>query len=95
MPVPNLQIVEAPQCCPTGVCGPEADDSLVRINAHLGFSAPAAATGLHDECLSVFAGVEFQIARRIRQFLSLPIDKIDSLSLQLHVLDMGETVAAI
>lgn len=33
--MPYLQLFEAPLCCPTGVCGPETDDALVRITADL------------------------------------------------------------
>jgi arsenate reductase len=63
------------------------------ITAHWGFPDPAAVTGSHDEVFKAFANIEFQIATRIRLFLSLPIDKIDSLSLQKQLRELGSTGA--
>jgi arsenate reductase len=63
------------------------------ITAHWGFPDPAAVTGSHDEVFKAFANIEFQIATRIRLFLSLPIDKIDSLSLQTQLRELGSTGA--
>jgi disulfide oxidoreductase YuzD len=33
--VPTLQVFDPPQCCSTGVCGPEADDTLVAFSGAL------------------------------------------------------------
>lgn len=33
--MPKLSVFDPPQCCSTGVCGPDADDSLVQFAAAL------------------------------------------------------------
>jgi arsenate reductase len=60
------------------------------ITAHWGFADPVAASGDPDQQLKVFANTQFQIAARIRTFLSLPLARIDRLSLQHQLRQMGE-----
>lgn len=60
------------------------------ITAHWGFTDPAAATGSPAEQLKIFKAVEHEIANRIRLFLNLPVEKLDRLSLQTHVRDLGQ-----
>ncbi len=59
------------------------------ISAHWGFADPVAATGDHEKQFKAFTNAEFQIANRIRLLLSLPIDKIDRLSLQRALRELG------
>jgi arsenate reductase len=59
------------------------------ISAHWGFADPAAATDDREKQLKAFINAEFQIANRIRLLLSLPIDKIDRLSLQRALRELG------
>nr|HEK7915694.1 arsenate reductase ArsC [Klebsiella pneumoniae] len=61
------------------------------ITAHWGFRDPASAEGTDKEKYHAFVEVEKQIATRIRLFLSLPLDKIDRLSLQHQLQAMGNT----
>ena len=61
------------------------------ITAHWGFRDPALAAGTDTEKYHAFVEVEKQIATRIRLFLSLPLDKIDRLSLQKQLQAMGNT----
>ncbi|MDQ5887984.1 MAG: hypothetical protein RL210_671 [Pseudomonadota bacterium] len=60
------------------------------ITAHWGFNDPAAAEGDKEEQMKVFRQVQTQIATRIRLFLSLPLEKIDRMSLQTQLRDMGK-----
>ena len=60
------------------------------ITAHWGFNDPAAAEGDKEEQMKVFRQVQTQMATRIRRFLSLPLEKIDSMSLQTQLRDMGK-----
>ena len=59
------------------------------ISAHWGFADPAAVTGDSEKQLKAFTTAEFQIANRIRLLLSLPLDKIDRLSLQRALRELG------
>lgn len=52
------------------------------ITAHWGFADPTAVGGTRMEQLKAFTDTQFQITTRIRLFMSLPIDKIDRMSLQ-------------
>ncbi|HYW90963.1 MAG TPA: arsenate reductase ArsC [Gammaproteobacteria bacterium] len=61
------------------------------ITAHWGFADPAAVIGERDEQLKAFTKAQFQIATRIRLFLNLPLHKIDRMSLQTRLRDMGES----
>lgn len=60
------------------------------ITAHWGFNDPAAAEGDKEEQMKVFRQVQTQMATRIRLFLSLPLEKIDRMSLQTQLRDMGK-----
>ncbi len=62
------------------------------ITAHWGFADPAAVTGDRDTQRRAFFNAERQIATRIRLFLSLPFEKLDRLSLQSQVRELGEPV---
>lgn len=35
MPTPSLRVFDPPQCCSTGVCGPDVDPALVQFAADL------------------------------------------------------------
>jgi len=60
------------------------------ITAHWGFTDPAAAEGDKEQRMKVFRHVQTQIATRIRLFLSLPLEKIDRMSLQTQLREMGK-----
>ncbi len=59
------------------------------ITAQWGFADPAAVAGDRDEQLKAFTTAQFEIANRIRLMLSLPIDKIDRLSLQTRLRELA------
>ena len=59
------------------------------ISAHWGFADPVAATGDNEKQFKAFTTAEIQIANRIRLLLSLPIDKLDRLSLQAKLRELG------
>lgn len=60
------------------------------ITAHWGFADPAAVVGDHDKQHKAFMSAQTQIATRIRLFLSLPIDKIDRMSLPTRLRELGQ-----
>jgi len=60
------------------------------ITAHWGFADPAAVVGDPAKQLKTFTNTQFQIANRIRTFLSLPLVSIDRLSLQNQLRQMGQ-----
>jgi len=60
------------------------------ITAHWGFADPATAEGDPARQLKTFTNTQFQIANRIRTFLSLPLASIDRLSLQNQLRQMGQ-----
>lgn len=60
------------------------------ITAHWGFADPAAVVGDREHRLKAFTNAQFQIASRIRLLLSLPMDKIDRMSLQARLRELGE-----
>lgn len=60
------------------------------ITAHWGFADPATVQGNHDKQHKAFMTAQMQIANRIRLFLSLPIDKIDRMSLQAKLRTLGQ-----
>ncbi|MDE2260872.1 MAG: arsenate reductase ArsC [Betaproteobacteria bacterium] len=60
------------------------------VTAHWGFADPAAVAGDREKQLKAFTHAEFQITNRIRLFMSLPVDKLDRLSLQTRLREMGE-----
>ncbi len=59
------------------------------VTAHWGFPDPAAVQGSYEDKLKVFATTFREISQRLRIFLNLPFDKLDRLSLQRHLDDMG------
>ena len=59
------------------------------ITAHWGFADPAAVVGDQEKRLKAFTSAQFEIVNRIRLLLSLPIDKIDRLSLQTRLIELG------
>lgn len=59
------------------------------ITAHWGFADPAAVVGGQEKRLKAFTSAQFEIANRIRLLLSLPVDKIDRLSLQSRLIELG------
>jgi arsenate reductase len=63
------------------------------ITAHWGFADPAAVTGDRETQRRAFFNAERQIVTCIRLFLSLPFDKLDRLSLQSQVRELGEQVS--
>ena len=60
------------------------------ITAHWSFADPAAATGTEAARYRAFVDTQHQIATRIRLFLSLPFEKLDRLSLQRQLRDLGQ-----
>jgi arsenate reductase len=60
------------------------------VSAHWGFEDPAAFQGQDEEKRRLFRLIYQQIGSRIRLFLSLPVEKLDRLSLQQKVKDIGK-----
>lgn len=60
------------------------------ITAHWGFADPAKVEGDREKQLRAFSNAQFQIANRIRLFMSLPIEKIDRMSLQTKLRELGQ-----
>ncbi len=60
------------------------------VSAHWGFEDPAAFQGPDEEKRRLFRQIYQQIASRVRLFLSLPLEKLDRLSLQQKVKDIGK-----
>ena len=60
------------------------------ITAHWGFADPAAVVGDPAKQFKTFTNTQFQMANRIRTFLSLPLASIDRLSLQNQLRQMGQ-----
>ena len=61
------------------------------MTAHWGFEDPSQAKGTEDEHRRVFHRVFQQITARIQLFLSLPMEKLDALSLQQRLKDIGKS----
>ena len=61
------------------------------MTAHWGFEDPSQAKGTEEERRRVFQRVSQQITERIRLFLSLPMEKLDALSLQQRLKDIGKS----
>ncbi len=61
------------------------------MTAHWGVPDPAAATGTEAEIRFAFADALRMLANRINIFVSLPLDKLDRLSLQKRLDDIGAT----
>lgn len=60
------------------------------ITAHWGFADPTNVEGSKEQQLQAFNTAQFQIANRIRLFLSLPIDSLDRISLQTKLRELGQ-----
>jgi len=60
------------------------------ITAHWGFADPTKVEGDREKQLKAFSNAQFQIANRIRLFMSLPIEKIDRMSLQTKLRELGQ-----
>ena len=71
----------AGEACPTWPGHP--------LTAHWGFENPAQFAGSHDERFKHFEHVFQEISTRLRLFLALPIEKLDRLSLQKNLRNMG------
>jgi len=61
------------------------------MTAHWGFADPSHVEGSDAERRSAFTKTAQAIAHRIRLFLSLPIDKLDRLSIQKEIKAIGRT----
>ena len=60
------------------------------VTAHWGFPDPAAVDGSIEEKRKAFATTFREISQRLRIFLNLPFNKLDRLSLQQQLKDMGK-----
>jgi len=60
------------------------------MTAHWGVPDPAAATGTQEERLKAFQDAALALKRRIELFLALPFDRLDGMSLQQQLLDIGK-----
>ena len=61
------------------------------MTAHWGFEDPSQAKGTEEERRRVFHRVFQEITARIQLFLSLPMEKLDALSLQQRLKDIGKS----
>jgi arsenate reductase len=61
------------------------------MTAHWGVPDPAAATGTEAEVCYAFADALRMLTNRINIFVSLPLEKLDRLSLQKKLEDIGKT----
>jgi protein-tyrosine-phosphatase len=59
------------------------------MTAHWGMPDPAAATGTEDRKRRAFSDTANMLRRRIELFASLPLDKLDRLSLEKQIKDIG------
>lgn len=60
------------------------------ITAHWGFADPSKLEGDRAQQLKAFAHAELEVASRIRLFMSLPIEKLDRMSLQTRLRELGQ-----
>lgn len=60
------------------------------ITAHWSFVDPVKVQGSREEQLKAFTSAEYQIANRVRLFLSLPVERIDRLSLQTRLRELEQ-----
>ena len=63
------------------------------VTAHWGFPDPAAVTGSDDDKRRAFKSVFLGIHARIRILLSLPLEKLDAMSIQAELRSIGKTPA--
>ena len=61
------------------------------ISAHWGFEDPAAATGTDEEKRAVFRKIFHQIRNRVSVFSSLPLEKLDRMTLKREMDVIGQT----
>jgi arsenate reductase len=59
------------------------------MTAHWGMPDPAAATGTEDQKRRAFSETASMLRRRIELFASLPLEKLDRLSLHQQIKDVG------
>lgn len=59
------------------------------VTAHWGIPDPAAATGTEAQIGAAFAEAARQLRNRISLFLALPIEKLDRMSLQARLAEIG------
>ncbi|MEW9900858.1 arsenate reductase ArsC [Chitinivorax sp. PXF-14] len=71
----------AGEACPTWPGQP--------MTAHWGFTDPSQTEGETEDKLKAFSRTYMEIANRLRIFLSLPLEKIDRLSLQNQLRQLG------
>jgi arsenate reductase len=60
------------------------------VSAHWGVPDPAAAEGSKEEQLQAFKNAALTLRRRIELFLSLPLQRLDAMSLQHELRDIGK-----
>jgi arsenate reductase len=60
------------------------------MTAHWGMPDPAAAEGTDDEIRKAFSDTAMMLRRRIELLASLPLDRLDRISLQNKVRDVAE-----
>jgi arsenate reductase len=60
------------------------------MTAHWGMPDPAAAEGTEDQKRRAFSDTANMLRRRIELLANLPLDKLDRLSLQSKVRDIGK-----
>ncbi len=63
------------------------------MTAHWGIPDPAAVEGTDDDKRNAFAEASRTLLNRIRIFVSLPLDKLDRLSLQQKLNELGKSPA--
>lgn len=61
------------------------------VTAHWGFPDPAAVEGSDDEKRAAFKQVFHGISNRVKALLSLPLDRLDALSIQSELRKIGKT----
>ncbi len=61
------------------------------MTAHWGIEDPATFVGPEDKARATFRNALVMLSRRIELFLSLPIDKLDRMSLQKRLSEIGKT----
>lgn len=64
------------------------------VSAHWGFADPAQVEGDDTTRRRAFIHADLEITNRIRLFLSLPLDKLDHLSLQTTLRELGRNPVA-
>lgn len=64
------------------------------VSAHWGFADPSHVEGDDASKRRAFAHTHMEITNRIRLFLSLPLDKLDRMSLQKQLREMGQSQSA-